>query len=93
MLLTHTGSTFCSGTALDEMRDGDPGRGTDDMLGLFRQLLTLPVPVIARVDGAAKAGGLGVLGACDIVLASERSTFPSPRCVFLTNCEPALLPA
>jgi len=75
VLLTHTGNTFCSGAALDEMRDGYPGRGTGNMLDLFRELLTLPVPVVARVDGAARAGGLGVLGACDVVLASARSTF------------------
>jgi enoyl-CoA hydratase len=75
VLLTHTGTTFCSGAALDEMRDGDPAGGTGDMLALFRQLLTLPVPVVARVDGAARAGGIGVLGACDVVLASARSTF------------------
>jgi enoyl-CoA hydratase len=75
VLLTHTGTTFCSGAALDEMRDGDPADGTRAMLTLFRQLLTLPVPVVARVDGAARAGGLGVLGACDVVLASARSTF------------------
>jgi enoyl-CoA hydratase len=75
VLLTHTGTTFCSGAALDEMRDGDPSDGTRDLLALFRQLLTLPIPVVARVDGAARAGGLGVLGACDIVLASSRATF------------------
>jgi len=75
VLLTHTGSTFCSGAALNEMRDGDPSDGTRDMLALFRQLLTLPIPVVARVDGAARAGGLGILGACDIVLAATRSTF------------------
>jgi enoyl-CoA hydratase/carnithine racemase len=75
VLLTHTGTTFSSGAALDEMRDGDPAEGTRAMLTLFRQLLTLPVPVVARVDGAARAGGLGVLGACDVVLASARSTF------------------
>lgn len=75
VLLTHTGTAFCSGAALDEMRDGDPGTGTKDMLALFRQLLTLPVPVVARVDGAARAGGLGLLGACDVVLAATRSTF------------------
>jgi enoyl-CoA hydratase len=75
VLLTHTGTTFCSGAALDEMREGDPADGTRAMLALFRELLTLPVPVVARVDGAARAGGLGVLGACDVVLASDRSTF------------------
>lgn len=75
VVLTHTGAAFCSGAALDEMRGGDPAAGTRDLLALFRQLLTLPVPVVARVDGAARAGGLGLLGACDIVLASARSTF------------------
>jgi enoyl-CoA hydratase len=75
VLLTHTGTTFCSGAALDEMSDGDAADGTRAMLALFRQLLTLPIPVVARVDGAARAGGLGVLGACDVVLASARSTF------------------
>jgi enoyl-CoA hydratase len=72
VLLTHTGPAFCSGAALDEMLGGDD---TPDMLGLFRQLLTLPIPVVARVDGAARAGGIGVLASCDIVLASARSTF------------------
>jgi enoyl-CoA hydratase len=75
ILLTHTGTTFCSGAALDEMRDGDTADGTRDLLALFRHLLTLPIPVVARVDGATRAGGLGLLGACDIVLASARSTF------------------
>ncbi len=75
VLLTHTGTVFCSCAALDEMRDGDPGDCARDMLALFRLLLTLPVPVVALVDGAARAGGLGLLVACDIVLASTRSTF------------------
>src|SRR5215468_4920802 len=75
VVLTHTGTTFCSGAAIDEMRGGDPAEGTRGLLALFRHLLTLPVPVVARVDGAARAGGLGVLGACDVVLASTRSTF------------------
>jgi enoyl-CoA hydratase len=75
VVLTHTGTTFCSGAAIDEMRGGDTAEGTRGLLALFRHLLTLPVPVVARVDGAARAGGLGVLGACDVVLASARSTF------------------
>ena len=75
VLLTHTGPAFCSGAALDEMLDGDTTEGTREMLALFRKLLTLPVPVVALVDGAARAGGIGVLACCDIVLASARSTF------------------
>lgn len=75
VLLTHTGPAFCSGAALDEMLDGSTTDGTQDMLALFRQLLMLPIPVVARVDGAARAGGIGVLGSCDVVIASARSTF------------------
>jgi enoyl-CoA hydratase len=75
VLLTHTGTVFCSGAALDEMGSGDPGDGPREMLALFRLVLTLPIPVVARVDGAARAGGLGLLGACDVVLASTGSTF------------------
>jgi enoyl-CoA hydratase len=75
VLLTHTGPAFCSGAALDEMLGGATTDGTRDMLALFRKLLTLPVPVVALVDGAARAGGIGVLGSCDVVIASARSTF------------------
>jgi methylglutaconyl-CoA hydratase len=32
-------------------------------------------PVICRVNGAARAGGLGIIGACDIVIARETATF------------------
>jgi len=74
VLLTHTGPAFCSGAALDEML-GDSADGAGDMLALFRKLLTLPIPVVARVDGAARAGGIGVLASCDVVLASASSTF------------------
>ncbi|HEX6523677.1 MAG TPA: enoyl-CoA hydratase-related protein [Streptosporangiaceae bacterium] len=77
VLLTHTGPAFCSGAALDEMRGGSSpvAEGTRNLLAVIRQLLTLPIPVVAQVDGAARAGGLGLLGACDVVLASTRSTF------------------
>lgn len=74
VLLTHTGPAFCSGAALDEML-GDSADGAGAMLALFRKLLALPIPVVARVDGAARAGGIGVLASCDVVLASARSTF------------------
>lgn len=78
VVLAHTGPVFCSGAALDEAMSGASGAsggGSADLLALLRLLLTLPVPVVAVVDGAARAGGIGLLGACDIVLGSPRSTF------------------
>jgi enoyl-CoA hydratase len=45
------------------------------MLDLLRAIVALPKPVIARVDGNVRAGGLGVVGACDIAVAGPSSTF------------------
>jgi enoyl-CoA hydratase len=74
-VLTHAGSTFCSGADLSEAHEGGMRQGAVRLLTLLRQILHLPKPVVATVDGHVRAGGLGVLGACDIVLAGQRSTF------------------
>jgi enoyl-CoA hydratase len=45
------------------------------MTHLLRAILELPIPVIAAVDGHVRAGGLGLIGACDVVVAGPASTF------------------
>ena len=45
------------------------------MTRLLRAILELPLPVIGAIDGHVRAGGLGLVGACDIVVAGRRSTF------------------
>ena len=46
-----------------------------EMTHVLRSILELPIPVIAAVDGHVRAGGLGLIGACDIVVAGPASTF------------------
>lgn len=76
VVLTHAGTVFCAGADLKEQAgEGGPERGTRRMLDLLRMIITTPKPVIARVDGAVRAGGLGVVGACDIALASANASF------------------
>lgn len=76
VVLSHTGSVFCSGADLRESSaEGGPEQGTARMLGLIRQVLETPKPVVARVDGAVRAGGLGIVGACDIALAGRAASF------------------
>jgi enoyl-CoA hydratase len=76
VVLTHTGSVFCAGADLKEQSsEGGPEQGTKRMLALLRAILELPKPVIARLDGAVRAGGVGIVGACDIVLASDKVSF------------------
>ena len=79
VVLTHTGNTFCAGADLSEATGGDPqeaaaGRA-HDLAALLRLIVECPKPVIAAVDGHVRAGGMGLVGACDIVVAGPRSTF------------------
>jgi enoyl-CoA hydratase len=73
--LTHAGPAFCSGADLAEAREGGMAAGTARLMGLLRQILELPKPVVASIDGHVRAGGLGIVGACDIAVAGPASTF------------------
>ncbi|MET7287860.1 enoyl-CoA hydratase family protein [Streptomyces sp. NPDC005573] len=69
VVLTHTGTTFCAGA---DLRDPP---APDALVGLLRRIVELPKPVVARVTGHVRAGGLGLLAACDITAASAAATF------------------
>jgi enoyl-CoA hydratase len=73
--LTHTGTTFCAGADLTEARAGGMASGTRRVIALLRAIVELPKPVVGSIDGHVRAGGLGLVGACDIVLAGPGSTF------------------
>jgi enoyl-CoA hydratase len=79
VVLGHTGGTFCAGADLGEAGGRDPGELAVDrareMTRLLRRILELPIPVIGAIDGHVRAGGLGLVGACDIVVAGQASTF------------------
>ncbi|MFF9493897.1 enoyl-CoA hydratase family protein [Streptomyces flaveolus] len=69
VVLTHTGTTFSAGADLRDPPDPDA------LVALLRQIVELPKPVIARVTGHVRAGGLGLLAACDVAVASSTSTY------------------
>ncbi|WP_405934647.1 enoyl-CoA hydratase family protein [Streptomyces longwoodensis] len=69
VVLTHTGGTFSAGADLR-----DPPH-PDALVDLLRRIVELPRPVVARVTGHVRAGGLGLLAACDIAVASRAATF------------------
>ena len=79
VVLDHTGGTFCAGADLAQAAGRDPGDLAVDrareLTHLLRRILLLPLPVIAAVDGHVRAGGLGLVGACDIAVAGPASTF------------------
>ena len=79
VVLGHTVRTFCAGADLSEVAGREPGDIAVDrareMTRLLRAILEAPIPVIAAVDGHVRAGGMGLVGACDIAVAGPQSTF------------------
>jgi enoyl-CoA hydratase len=73
--LTHTGTTFCAGADLTEASQGGMEAGNQRVIAVMRSMIELPKPVVGSIDGHVRAGGLGLIGACDIVLAGPKSTF------------------
>ncbi|MEV4787880.1 enoyl-CoA hydratase family protein [Streptomyces tuirus] len=69
IVLTHTGNTFSAGA---DLKDPPP---PEALVALLRQIIELPKPVVARVTGHVRAGGLGLLAACDIAAAATDATF------------------
>ncbi len=86
VVLGHTGGTFCAGADLSQSSAAGPSRPSGspfdmavararEMTALLRAIVESPLPVIAAVKGHVRAGGLGLVGACDIAVAGPRSTF------------------
>jgi enoyl-CoA hydratase len=86
VVLGHTGGTFCAGADLSEASgaagpatSNTASKASDDrgkqLTDLLRAILELPLPVVGAIDGHVRAGGFGLVGACDIVVAGRNSTF------------------
>ncbi|MGK5114733.1 MULTISPECIES: enoyl-CoA hydratase-related protein [unclassified Geodermatophilus] len=76
VVLDHTGRVFCSGMDLTEAAGGSAeDQGVNEFPELLELLWTSPKPVVAAVRGPARAGGVGLLAACDVVVAGSAATF------------------
>jgi methylglutaconyl-CoA hydratase len=76
VVLSHTGPVFSSGVDLKETRAGAARRLPAEMLAdLLAALWEFPKPVVARIGGPARAGGLGVIAAADIAVCVRSATF------------------
>jgi methylglutaconyl-CoA hydratase len=81
LVLTGAGTAFSAGADLDWMRRAaDYGKAENlaDARALEAMLASLdafPRPTVARVNGAAIGGGVGLVAACDIAVAAEGAVF------------------
>ena len=85
IVLSGNGKAFCAGAdlawmskAIDYNRE-DNRRDAEDLARMLETLDALPVPLIARVHGAALGGGVGLVAVCDIVVAADDCTFGFPE--------------
>jgi enoyl-CoA hydratase/carnithine racemase len=85
VVITGAGErAFCAGGDLSASADGapfnvDPARPRNFVVDFFKQLEACEIPVIARVNGAALAGGLGLICACDLAIAVDSAIFGVPE--------------
>lgn len=81
LVITGAGSCFSAGADMNWMRslidasEQDNERDALQLADLMRTLNYLSKPTIARINGAAYGGGLGLLAACDITIAVESAEF------------------
>ena len=93
VILAGAGSDFCAGADVGELASAREGAdGLDygaSFEGALRAIEEAPVPVIARVQGAALGAGCQLTVACDLAVASEeaRLGIPSSRLGILINFE------
>lgn len=76
VVLTHTGPVFCSGMDLTKVAD-DPA-GNQPIMALpvlLQRIMEFSKPVIARINGKARAGGIGLIAASDIAIAVPEADF------------------
>jgi methylglutaconyl-CoA hydratase len=81
LVLAANGKSFSAGADLGWMQRMADASRADNLLDahnlskLMETLDSFPVPTIAKVQGAAMGGGVGLIACCDIVLAAETASF------------------
>lgn len=87
VVLAANGPAFCAGHDLKELTsrrsDADGGRGYFKHImttcsAMMQQIVTLPQPVIAAVQGVASAAGCQLVASCDLAVASPAAKFATP---------------
>ena len=81
IIIESSSKIFCAGADLNELKEmqkNNYSKNLNDskkLMSLFKIILSIEKLVIAKVNGAAIAGGCGLATACDIIFGSEKSKF------------------
>lgn len=74
IVLRHEGPAFCAGADLKERKD-DGAIDSRPMVAVMQRLMDVSCPTIAAVDGAVRAGGIGLMASCDLVVVNPSVNF------------------
>ncbi|GAA2995108.1 enoyl-CoA hydratase family protein [Actinokineospora diospyrosa] len=76
IVLDHTGPVFCAGMDLKEAGGASSAaQGVQEFPAILQQIWDSPKPVVAKLAGPARAGGVGIVAAADIAVAADTATF------------------
>ncbi|MBD8871183.1 enoyl-CoA hydratase-related protein [Nocardioides donggukensis] len=87
VLIRAEGRTFCSGADLSEAAEDGMEKAAGVIVELQRSLVTCPKPVVTRLHGNVRAGGIGIVAASDVALSADDATYA------FTEVKLALAPA
>jgi enoyl-CoA hydratase/carnithine racemase len=83
VVITGAGSAFSGGGDLKQMAGGDGGPAPletkGDYVDLLQRFTTMGKPTIARVNGVAMGGALGIIAACDFAIAAASAQLGTPE--------------
>ncbi len=75
VLLRSADRVFCSGADLSEASGEGMAEGAKRIVELQRRIVASPKPVVVRLDGPVRAGGIGIVAAADVAIAVPGTTF------------------
>jgi enoyl-CoA hydratase/methylglutaconyl-CoA hydratase len=75
VLIRQAGKVFCSGADLSEATTVGMEEGAQRIVALQRLIATMDKPVVTRVAGAVRAGGLGIVAASDVAISADDATY------------------
>ena len=87
MVIRAEGRTFCSGADLSEAAEDGMEKAAGVLVDLQRRIVTFPKPVVTRLHGNVRAGGIGIVAASDIAISAADATYA------FTEVKLALTPA
>lgn len=93
VVLSSTGKSFSAGADLNWMKaaaqqgEAENLRDAHNLAEMLRKIAQMPKPVVARVQGPAYGGGVGVIAACDVAIATFEAQFA------LTEVKLGLIPS